>query len=247
MRRCRRPAIDRRAHAFLQRKQGQVDGGNDVAKLWKSARRTQTVRTLAKALATATGQRERCMYCQDSRGTDIDHFRPKAHYPAYVFVWPNWLWVCAGCNRAKGDDFPEQEGTPLLIDPSAEDPWQHLIFEPVTGEIAARWQENEEDPKGRATLEVLAPLRHQAVCEGRLRAHRRLMQAVERFLEQAGNETTGARVNQLRASLRDADDYGLLEWVLVREGSHDRPFHLLRDQHPTVWARLHELLFTPDG
>lgn len=40
----------------------------------------------------------RCMYCDDSRGTDIDHFEPLDSAPLRAFVWLNHLLACSFCN-----------------------------------------------------------------------------------------------------------------------------------------------------
>lgn len=39
---------------------------------------------------------ERCMYCGDNQGTDIDHFEPLARNPLRTFDWLNHLLACSG-------------------------------------------------------------------------------------------------------------------------------------------------------
>jgi hypothetical protein len=84
---------------------------------------------------------QRCMYCGDNLGTDIDHFEPIREFPAGTFVWPNHLLACSYCNsNAKRDLFPRDDsGSPLLIDPTGEDPAAHLwlilrtgVYRPLT-------------------------------------------------------------------------------------------------------------------
>ncbi|NOY25886.1 MAG: HNH endonuclease, partial [Oligoflexia bacterium] len=91
--------------------------------------------------------RARCMYCEDSLGTDIDHFRPKADFPQRAFAWPNYLLACSHCNsNLKRNAFPiDGNGDPLLLDPSADNPAEHLLFSPSTGEfvsVGAKGQES---------------------------------------------------------------------------------------------------------
>jgi len=71
---------------------------------------------------------ERCMYCGDSRGTDIDHFEPIKIAPFRTFDWPNHLLACSSCNsNAKRDAYPcDEHGKSLLVNPSFEDPSDHL-------------------------------------------------------------------------------------------------------------------------
>lgn len=93
---------------------------------------------------------ERCMYCGDSRGTDIDHFEPISFAPLRTFDWSNHLLACSSCNsNAKRDAYPcDGDGKSLLINPSAEDPFVHLKLSLSVGEYTGITQ------KGRVTIEV---------------------------------------------------------------------------------------------
>jgi len=134
MRRITRRTLTTRVARFLRSRQAQVDGGGSAAALWNRARRSKAMQVVEETLRRMGGRRQRCMFCEDSRGTDIDHFWPKVPYPERTFVWENLLWVCAGCNRKKGPRFVlDDQGTPLLIDPTAEDPWNHLFSMPIRG------------------------------------------------------------------------------------------------------------------
>lgn len=76
----------------------------------------------------------KCAFCE-SRIThvaysDIEHFRPKAHFRHLTFVWENLLFACPRCNQGhKRDHFPlAPGGTPLLLDPTQDNPTDHLHF-----------------------------------------------------------------------------------------------------------------------
>ena len=75
------------------------------------------------------------MYCGDGLGTDIDHFEPLVEAPLRAFDWPNHLLACSHCNsHQKRELFPrDEDGAPLLVDPSAEDPYEHLELVLSTG------------------------------------------------------------------------------------------------------------------
>ncbi|GAA3577327.1 hypothetical protein GCM10022419_068180 [Nonomuraea rosea] len=90
------------------------------------------------------------MYCSDSRGTDVDHFEPIKLSPFRTFDWMNHLLACSSCNsNAKRDLYPvDSVGAPLLIDPTVDDPFDHLRLILSTG--AYRWNTS----KGQATIEV---------------------------------------------------------------------------------------------
>ncbi|SDL19645.1 hypothetical protein SAMN04488074_109251 [Lentzea albidocapillata subsp. violacea] len=107
------------------------------------------------------------MYCGESRGTDIDHFDPIARNPLRAFDWLNHLLACSTCNsHQKRDRFPvDEDGNPLLVDPTSEDPFDHLlltlslgIYSPLT-------------PKGKATIEVCG-LNDRGLPRGRMQARR---------------------------------------------------------------------------
>jgi len=180
------------------------------------------------------------MFCEDSRGTDIDHFWPKVPYPERTFVWENLLWVCAGCNRKKGTQFViNGEGKPRLIDPTADDPWDHLFFDSDTGMIVARVNSDtgEHDPKGKHTTDPrVLPLNIEAITDGRRRIYRSLCRAVRRYMDIAAQ---GEPKEQAEADLideiRDHDDFGLATWYFLRDGRRYSPFSELRQRHPTVW------------
>ncbi|WP_165953799.1 HNH endonuclease [Streptomyces sp. 8K308] len=84
-----------------------------------------------------------CMFCGNHLGSDIDHFRPKSRFPLRTFDWDNHLLVCAECNRRKGDVFPG------LIDPTTEDPFDHLHLQLADGRYLAL------TPKGESTIDIL--------------------------------------------------------------------------------------------
>ncbi|WIY70024.1 hypothetical protein KB221_03130 [Aquidulcibacter paucihalophilus] len=47
-----------------------------------------------------------CFYCERDRYRDIDHVKPKRHYPQFCFSWDNYVFACAICNQdAKGDKY----------------------------------------------------------------------------------------------------------------------------------------------
>jgi uncharacterized protein (TIGR02646 family) len=166
-------------------------------------------------------------------GVDIEHFRPKTHYPECMFVWENLLLCCAECGRRKGDRFPLDEGgRHLMIDPTTEDPWLHLDFDPATGNIVARFDldTNAYSPKGEATVEHLGLDRREALARVYSRGYRRISQAVSVVLEQAEPD-----VDQLISLLLEKDDNGLRAWCFHGNGRNLMPFSQLRSDFPDVW------------
>jgi uncharacterized protein (TIGR02646 family) len=223
----------------LARRQTDVDAtsnrpGFDAQSVWSAARQSDTIKTVIAVLQAMMGDRQRCMYCLDSHGTDIEHFWPKTPYPGKMFRWLNLLLCCAECGRFKGKQFPlSATGAPLIIDPTAENPWDHLEFDPKTGNIVARFDSvaNAYSPKGQEIVTVLNLDRREAMANGYKRTWRRIKGVVDAAL----NEVHPV-ADTLIAKLREADDHGLLAWCLNGSGRNDHPFAELRQRYPEIWS-----------
>lgn len=120
----------------------------EARKLWKSRRPARDA--IKGELFRFAAGRDRCMYCGDNEGTDIDHYEPLSLAPLLTFTWINHLLACSTCNsHHKRDVFPRDDtGLALLLDPTVDDPFEHLILSLATGRYAAR------SGRGRATVEV---------------------------------------------------------------------------------------------
>lgn len=101
----------------------------------------------------------KCGYCENKLKVSdyghIDHFCPQKISPADTFDWDNLILSCSMCNSKayKGDKFPIQDITILLIHPCIDNPNNHLRFQyDKLGETALV---DYKDMKGRVTIEVL--------------------------------------------------------------------------------------------
>lgn len=108
---------------------------------------------------------KRCMYCGDSFGADVDHFEPISRTPLRTFDWLNHLLACSFCNsNMKRGEYPcDASGQSLLIDPTAEDPSEHLRLILSTGEY------RDLTEKGSATIRVFG-LNRADLIRGRVNA-----------------------------------------------------------------------------
>jgi hypothetical protein len=90
------------------------------------------------------------MYCGDGLGSSVDHHEPVARNPRRAFDWLNHLLACDYCNsHHKRDRYPvDADGNALLLDPTAEDPLEHLFLVLSIGKYRALTE------KGRQTIEV---------------------------------------------------------------------------------------------
>ncbi|WP_437543138.1 hypothetical protein WME97_32275 [Sorangium sp. So ce367] len=98
-----------------------------------------------------------CAYCQspissthpgkggeDKPPGQVEHFRPKARFPAQVYAWDNYFLVCMACNGAKHDRWPAGG----YVRPDEGQPGSRFVFA-ENGEIEAR----EGDEQARCTVE----------------------------------------------------------------------------------------------
>jgi len=122
-----------RWHAELRTLRQQKATKTQISKIQQRYRHKQVKTALVQAF------HGRCAYCESQITVvgygAIEHFFPKSKYPDRTFVWDNLLLACDICNSRKGDTFPlAADGTPLLVNPCAEDPAAHLQFDwnPIT-------------------------------------------------------------------------------------------------------------------
>lgn len=154
--------------------------------LWrKTGTRTQVVEPLRGVLQQMAPGVERCMYCGDSFGTDVDHYEPIAHNSLRTFDWLNHLLACSHCNsHHKRELFPlDKRGRPLLIDPTAEDPFEHLALALSVGEYAALTD------KGRHTIDVCG-LNRFSLARARQQAYRVVVLCLREWRRATRGETS---------------------------------------------------------
>jgi uncharacterized protein (TIGR02646 family) len=160
--------------------------------LWKkSGTRTRVHRPLKQALQQMALGLEQCMYCGSDSATDIDHFEPRARNPLRTFEWLNHLLACGSCNsNYKRDRFPtDDDGGPLLIDPTMDDPFQHMTLSLSTDVYSPR------SDRGTATIEVCGLNRPQLV-DGRRRSRQTIALCLPQWHEayDAGRDRDMAQI-----------------------------------------------------
>ncbi|WP_157571979.1 HNH endonuclease family protein [Hydrogenophaga taeniospiralis] len=238
MKRIKREALPADAARYLAKRQESaiqkhVNGTLDATADWKGARQTQSMGKVLSTLHAMVGERQRCMYCLDSHGSDIEHFRPKDVFHKHMYHWENLLLCCTHCGRLKGNKFPMAGRRVLLVDPTKENPWDSLDFDPSTGNICARFdvQLNNWSVKGEKTVEVLHLDKREALSKGYLQTLRRLSETIRSALAAGAIDSTN-----LAEKLKSEDDHGLLGWCFSDRGKTLEPFSELQAQHPGVWT-----------
>lgn len=213
----------------------QAAGSLQLNDHWSNHRSNASILAVLTTLQQMAGKRQRCMYCVDSLGADIEHFWPKTPYPHRMYVWENLLLVCTDCGRKKGAQFPlTAQGAPLLIDPSSEDPWAFLDFDPDTGNLIARYliSTGAFSDKGETTVSVLHLDKREGVSAGYRKTYSRLCRLVADWKDQNLAE-------DYLEQLDKADDHGLLGWFLHGSGQNEPAFSRFRGQYADAWAECH--------
>lgn len=234
MRRVYRSGIDFSTRCDLAARQKKVTSKEKGRIEWSAYRRSASSDAVVDELRKMNGRRQRCVYCCDSRSADVDHFIPIAVDFSRTFSWKNFILVCPECNRRKSARFPvDAEGGALLINPTLEDPWDFLVLDTKSGYLAARFLEDDFDPKGDATIEIMSCVNHEAVVEGRRRVISRYYEALESLLI---SDNPIRLVPKLIREVRE-DEYGVGEWFARREGREEPQFQELRNQFPLLWRQ----------
>jgi 5-methylcytosine-specific restriction endonuclease McrA len=148
-----RVALDDQLAARLDNRSARLRTSNadpdEARQAWKAARPERV--GIHSHLSVMAPGIERCMYCGDNLGTDVDHFEPISRTPVRTFDWPNHLLACSFCNsNQKRDAYPidAHTGEKLLIDPTSEDPNDHMLLILGTGEY------RELTLRGLKTIEI---------------------------------------------------------------------------------------------
>ena len=215
-----------------------AENQDNVEVNWRNVSRTSQFSEIRTQLNAMAGFRKRCMYCVDSDGSDIEHFRPKSVYKDHVFVWANLLLCCAPCGRFKGKQFPlDKANQPLLIDPSLDDPWKYMDFDTETGNLDARYdlETSAYSVKGLETVRILKLNAREHLSNGYKTTYKRLTKIV--------NELSGTE--GLIQKLIQADDHGLLGWCFSPTGMKEAPFNLLTQAHMQEWKQHRNNLHPP--
>ena len=234
------PVPTRRGLAAYQDKVDTAGGYPDRVKagriLFKRYNRkaNPVFRVVRRRLADMCAGAQRCCYCEDSAGYEIEHISPKSLYPESTFVWENYLLVCGDCNRRKGRRFKvvsgsvlvnvarrkgatvakPKPGTPALIDPRREDPWKFLDLD-ISGTFLFLCKGNSsriDAARAQYTIHTLN-LNREMLIVGRRTSYRAYRLLLSDYRKQ---RDTGAAADELD-TLKEA---------------------ILSSAHPTVWREM---------
>jgi hypothetical protein len=135
MNRVRRLPLDETVAKKLQALQKLVDDSGSLASRVERGKSNfekmgqKRFRAVRETLRRMCPGIERCMFCEDSVGTAIEHFLPKALFPSKALTWENYLLACARCNGKKSDSF-------AAFATAQTRGWQHCDEDQLLGRIS---------------------------------------------------------------------------------------------------------------
>ena len=132
---------------------------------------------------------------------------------------------------------PLNSGAPILIDPSADDPWVHLDYDVNLGILTASYNREQGEPseKGRATVELLRLDKRERIENQYRKNWKRLVSVANAHLQYKVIDLEG-----LMKELHENDDHGLLGWCISDNGVKEVPFDALWKAAPDVLNQLRE-------
>lgn len=126
-------------HLEFQNEYKNIDASTEWQKFSSTKLKKETVEKLQEMYKGC------CAYCEGEYvGTSypqIDHFKPKHLYPELTFDYNNMNLSCEKCNQRKSDKFDEK-----LIDPSKDEPDEHIKFE--------KWKAIDLDERGKISIDI---------------------------------------------------------------------------------------------
>jgi hypothetical protein len=114
--------------AIVGRYADQVERVN-TAGFW-SAPKLGTARAKIEA---ARPRQDRCVYCEDSVGSEIDHLQPKTLHPWLTFCWENLIPACSVCGNAS-----HKGAKDAICDPAHPGQWVEIS--------RTRWEISDRSP-----------------------------------------------------------------------------------------------------
>lgn len=203
---------------------------------WDRGRKRVVFDTVRRLLVAMCPGNERCMFCEDTAASDVEHFRPKTLHPELVFVWANFLYACSICNgpaykgtklkvrmpngiivdliQGKNNSVvPPAKGEPLLINPRYEDPLDLLALDLTTGVLSERHKSGFKCERAIYTIKTLGLNERETLVQARKNTYTTARDSLEKI----------AQLISLRAPAEE-----------IRR----RKEAILRHTHRTVWEEM---------
>ena len=159
----------------------------------------------------------KCCYCEQMIGAEsyeqIEHLRPKSNpkFHDLTFEWNNLHWCCQRCNTAKGKLWDEKYP---IIDPTIDNPNEHLYLNLVNGEI------EHYDLRGKTTISH-AKLNRENLLKARKRTLRKLNELELTVKRTQAKEDDVQLINMLNIYVEDEEEFSSLISQYIRKMQED--------------------------
>lgn len=186
------PALSDAAADYLKKQQDKVVGTykdqiETATKLFRN-KQNAAFDEVRASLEASTAMRRYCHYCENDKPRDIEHIKPKRHYPMLCFVWENYAYACAACNQdEKGDRFAvfadngsviefdrtrdpalgEPAGEPVFIDIRQENPFHFMRLDVLSWKFVPPYDSDSRGEKRCKFTVDLLNLNQERLCEAR--------------------------------------------------------------------------------
>ncbi len=127
----------------------------------KNAWSASKLGTAREAAMAARPRQDRCVYCQDNQGREVDHLRPKTLHPLLGWCWTNHIPACSTCGGAD-----HKGARDAILDDSQDSGWQEVSrprrrrgdttpVSPPTAGPTAWWNPRLADPLRAMRLDIV--------------------------------------------------------------------------------------------
>lgn len=200
----------------------QLQVGKDLFKKYNRSN-NPVFRAVHRKLKEMCSGAQRCNYCEDSAGDEVEHIKPRSLYPERVFVWDNYLLSCGQCNRSKGSRFSvirqgrfidvthrpgstrrkSPTGCPVIINPRTEDPLAFFQLEIAETFLFLPMNDLPEIAKKRAcyTIQVLK-LNRDVLLEARREAYGAYRARLSEYRTIQSHDAPQSRLDTLRDAIK---------------------------------------------
>lgn len=207
----------------------------------KKNKKTNAAFNAVKVSLTAmcSGAR-RCVYCEDSAGSQVEHIYPKSLYPEKTYDWDNYVYACGDCNGPKNNKFAVFQANTGAFQ-SVTPPKRQPLVKPLAGE-AVLINPRIENPLDYCILDLSGTFAFVNAHPAGSNEHRRATYTFDEVLRLNHQER-----EHLRTARREAyEDYKarLDRYLKLRDAGRpqaqlDRVIEQLkRKGHPTVWKEM---------
>lgn len=202
------------------------------AKKWATYRRRTVFNEIKDTLINMCLGNERCMYCEDNDGDQIEHIKPKSLYPEEMFIWGNFLFACPKCNRIKNNKYAIIDNSNLLIEITRKknDP----VVPPPQG-ISAFLNPRVDNPIDDIGLDLQDTFRFVAINTGNALTFQKAEYTINTLKLNRGKLPRARQSEYVsyRSRLRE-----YIEQKAKGEITERYPEALRRMDHPTVWFEM---------